>query len=114
MAGFAVNVDFLAHRPNASMPFWAGYEEDVFLQSLDLKLSDFEPLADDCTKVLVWHTKTVSEKTPKIKLTKNQDSNLKPLMDDLIFKGMNILDTKSKNELKECLNGEKCGKYSNV
>jgi len=120
MAGFAVNVNFLSTRPNASMPFWAGYEEDVFLQSLDLKLSDLEPLANDCTEVLVWHTKTVSEKTPKLKLVtensndKKQNSNLKSLVDDLIFKKMNVIDVNSKNELKQCLNAERCGKYSNV
>ena len=34
MAGFAINVEFLASRPDASMPFWAGYEEDVFIQTL--------------------------------------------------------------------------------
>ena len=114
MAGFAVNVNFLSHRPNASMPFWAGYEEDVFLQSLDVRLIDLEPLANDCSEVLVWHTKTVSDKAPKVKLTKNLDTNLKSLVTDLIYKGMNVLDKKSKNELKACLKGEKCGKYSNL
>ncbi|XP_029163279.1 galactosylgalactosylxylosylprotein 3-beta-glucuronosyltransferase P-like [Nylanderia fulva] len=59
MAGFAVNVRFLHLRPNASMPFRAGYEEDGFLKSL----APFEPrdaqlLADNCTKVLAWHTQT--------------------------------------------------------
>ncbi|XP_012217021.1 galactosylgalactosylxylosylprotein 3-beta-glucuronosyltransferase P isoform X3 [Linepithema humile] len=59
MAGFAVNVQFLHQRPNASMPFRAGYEEDGFLKSL----TPFEPrdaqlLADNCTKVLAWHTQT--------------------------------------------------------
>lgn len=57
MAGFAVSVKFLHQRPNASMPFRAGYEEDGFLKSL----APFEPhdaqlLADNCTKVLAWHT----------------------------------------------------------
>ncbi|KYQ51045.1 Galactosylgalactosylxylosylprotein 3-beta-glucuronosyltransferase P [Trachymyrmex zeteki] len=59
MAGFAVNVKFLHQRPNATMPFRAGYEEDGFLKSL----APFEPrdaqlLADNCTKVLAWHTQT--------------------------------------------------------
>lgn len=59
MAGFAVNVRFLHQRPNATMPFRAGYEEDGFLKSL----APFEPrdaqlLADNCTKVLAWHTQT--------------------------------------------------------
>ncbi|XP_018394226.1 PREDICTED: galactosylgalactosylxylosylprotein 3-beta-glucuronosyltransferase P-like isoform X1 [Cyphomyrmex costatus] len=59
MAGFAVNVKFLHQRPNATMPFRAGFEEDGFLKSL----APFEPreaqlLADNCTKVLAWHTQT--------------------------------------------------------
>ncbi|XP_011869847.1 PREDICTED: galactosylgalactosylxylosylprotein 3-beta-glucuronosyltransferase P-like [Vollenhovia emeryi] len=59
MAGFAVSVSFLHQRPNATMPFRAGYEEDGFLKSL----APFEPrdaqlLADNCTKVLAWHTQT--------------------------------------------------------
>ncbi|XP_011638621.1 galactosylgalactosylxylosylprotein 3-beta-glucuronosyltransferase P [Pogonomyrmex barbatus] len=59
MAGFAVSVKFLHQRPNATMPFRAGYEEDGFLKSL----TPFEPrdaqlLADNCTKVLAWHTQT--------------------------------------------------------
>lgn len=59
MAGFAVSVSFLQQRPNATMPFRAGYEEDGFLKSL----APFEPrdaqlLADNCTKVLAWHTQT--------------------------------------------------------
>jgi len=81
-----------------------------------------KPLANDCTEVLVWHTKTVSEKTPKVKLAaagnsnnqQNPNSNLKSLVDDLIFKGMNVIDVNSKNELKQCLNAERCGKYSNI
>lgn len=59
MAGFAVRVEFLHQRPNATMPFRAGYEEDGFLKSL----APFEPrdaqlLANNCTKVLAWHTQT--------------------------------------------------------
>ena len=40
MAGFAVNVRFLRDRPNATMPFLAGYEESKFLQSLQIRLDD--------------------------------------------------------------------------
>ena len=114
MAGFAINVDFVKSRKNASMPFWAGYEEDVFIQSLNVDLEDLEPLANDCTEILVWHTKTVSDKTPKVKITKHLDTNLKTLVDDAVFKGMDTYDTKSKNELKYCFHGEKCDKYSNL
>ena len=113
MAGFAATVDFLMAR-NASMPFWAGYEEDVFIQSLGVDLGELEPLANSCSEVLVWHTKTVTEKTPKVKLTRMLDTNLKMLVDDLVYKGMDVYDEASKNELKFCMNGEKCGTYSNV
>ncbi|XP_076243825.1 glucuronyltransferase P isoform X2 [Calliopsis andreniformis] len=59
MAGFAVNVKFLLQRPNATMPFKAGYEEDGFLKSLTpFEPKDIEFLADNCTKVLAWHTQT--------------------------------------------------------
>lgn len=52
MAGFAVSVQFLHSRPNASMPYKAGYEEDGFLNSLSpLKLTEIELLASNCTKV---------------------------------------------------------------
>ena len=116
MAGFALNVDFAATRKNASMPFWAGYEEAVFLQSLGIGLADLEPLASNCTRVLVWHTQTVKQKAPKMKVTKDKDelTNLKGLVNDLVYKGQGVYDEKSKNELKTCLNGEKCGEYSNL
>ena len=114
MAGFAINVNFLASRTQASMPFWAGYEEDVFIQTLDIKLDELEPLANECTEILVWHTKTVSEKTPKVKITKHLDSNLKQLVDDAVFKGISVYDAKSKNELKYCFDGNRCEKYSNL
>ncbi|XP_076671441.1 glucuronyltransferase P [Andrena cerasifolii] len=59
MAGFAVSVKFLLQRPNATMPFKAGYEEDGFLKSLaPLEPKDIEFLAENCTRVLAWHTQT--------------------------------------------------------
>ncbi|XP_014474353.1 PREDICTED: galactosylgalactosylxylosylprotein 3-beta-glucuronosyltransferase P [Dinoponera quadriceps] len=59
MAGFAVSVKFLQQRPNATMPFRAGYEEDGFLKSLvPFEPRDAQLLADNCTKVLAWHTQT--------------------------------------------------------
>jgi beta-1,3-glucuronyltransferase len=52
MAGFSVNVNFLLSRPNATMPFKPGYEEDGFLKSLaPLKLTEIELLASNCTEV---------------------------------------------------------------
>lgn len=69
MAGFAVNLEYLALSPNASMPYRAGYEEDGFLRSLGLTISDIEPKANNCTEILVWHTQTKKEKSPIFKIT---------------------------------------------
>lgn len=65
MAGFAVNVAFMHSRPNVTMPYQPGYEEDGFLRSLNINLKEVEPKADNCTKILVWHTRTMSNKPPK-------------------------------------------------
>ncbi|KAJ8923646.1 hypothetical protein NQ315_010226 [Exocentrus adspersus] len=78
MAGFAVSVHFLHQRPKASMPFKPGFEEDGFLKSL----SPFEPkeielLADNCTKILVWHTQTKkNEPSLPLDMAKYSNTNL--------------------------------------
>lgn len=74
MAGFAVNLRFL--KPDAVMPYIAGYEEDKFLRSLDLQLEDIEPLADNCSKVLVWHTRTTKNRKPTLKVDIHEIENL--------------------------------------
>lgn len=66
MAGFAVNIDFL--KPSTTMPYIAGLEEDRFLISLGVNVEDIEPLADNCSKVFVWHTKTAKFKKPAIRI----------------------------------------------
>ena len=87
MAGFAVNLEFLRLRnkkADRAMPYKAGYEEDVFLQNLNLTLDDIEPMASDCTEVLVWHTKTVKEKKSSLRPldeTRAMESNLGKLLE---------------------------------
>ncbi|XP_052768062.1 galactosylgalactosylxylosylprotein 3-beta-glucuronosyltransferase 2-like [Mya arenaria] len=60
MAGFAVNLQLLKNITSvefrASAP--PGHHETDFIQQLGVELSDLEPLAANCTKVLVWHTRT--------------------------------------------------------
>lgn len=52
MAGFAVSVRFLLERPNATMPFTPGYEEDGFLRRLrPFEPNEIELLASNCSKV---------------------------------------------------------------
>ncbi|XP_037091902.1 uncharacterized protein LOC119112041 isoform X2 [Pollicipes pollicipes] len=81
MAGFAVSVEVLLQHPKAAMPFKAGYEEDGFLKSLGLKKEDLEPLADNCTKIMVWHTQTKQPRVPfsTVNLQKYRNTNLEVL-----------------------------------
>jgi len=75
MAGFAVNVQYFLQQKHVTMPFKQGYEEDGFLRSLKFSISDIEPLADNCTKVLVWHTKTVKYPAA-LKITRTIETKL--------------------------------------
>ncbi|XP_061719928.1 galactosylgalactosylxylosylprotein 3-beta-glucuronosyltransferase S-like [Cydia pomonella] len=101
MAGFAVNIEFL--KPSATMPYIAGHEEDMFLVSLGVKLEDIEPLAENCSKVLVWHTKTLKYPKPTLKININQyDKSLSPkyesfvnLLKEISRQGMAVLDAKT-------------------
>lgn len=66
------------------MPYKAGYEEDAFLKSIELKIENIEPKANDCTEVYVWHTQTTKTKAPLIKIAndvlESSKSNLNSLM----------------------------------
>ncbi|XP_012282242.1 galactosylgalactosylxylosylprotein 3-beta-glucuronosyltransferase P [Orussus abietinus] len=86
MAGFAVSVQFLLERPNATMPFRAGYEEDGFLKSLaPLEPKDIELLADDCTRVLAWHTQTKkNEPSAPLDLQQHGGTNLVVLKQQIV------------------------------
>lgn len=60
MAGFAVNVKHFLSRTKAKFAYQVkrGHQESEFLRHLVSSLDELEPKADDCTKVLVWHTRT--------------------------------------------------------
>ncbi|XP_076441594.1 galactosylgalactosylxylosylprotein 3-beta-glucuronosyltransferase 3-like isoform X2 [Babylonia areolata] len=75
MAGFAVNLRLILQHPNAQFTnaVQRGYQESTLLTGLGIMLSDLEPKANGCTKVLVWHTRT--EKTS----LKNEDKMRKKL-----------------------------------
>lgn len=60
MAGFAVNLHLILSKPQAYFKLRGvrgGYQESSLLKEL-VTLSDLEPKAANCTKVLVWHTRT--------------------------------------------------------
>ncbi|CAK8682986.1 unnamed protein product [Clavelina lepadiformis] len=60
MAGFAVNLKLFFQHKNAefSNKVPRGYLESHFLTSLDLTRDDVEGKVEDCSEILVWHTRT--------------------------------------------------------
>uniref|UniRef100_A0A674GX39 Galactosylgalactosylxylosylprotein 3-beta-glucuronosyltransferase n=1 Tax=Taeniopygia guttata TaxID=59729 RepID=A0A674GX39_TAEGU len=60
MAGFAVNLRLILQRSQAYFKLRGvkgGYQESSLLREL-VTLNDLEPKAANCTKILVWHTRT--------------------------------------------------------
>ncbi|KAG5332375.1 B3GI glucuronosyltransferase, partial [Acromyrmex heyeri] len=59
MAGFAINLELLLKHTDAwfSYDVQGGYQESEILRQIVTK-DQLEPLADCCTKVYVWHTRT--------------------------------------------------------
>ncbi|XP_062375235.1 galactosylgalactosylxylosylprotein 3-beta-glucuronosyltransferase 2 [Sardina pilchardus] len=60
MAGFAVNLHVILSNPRAQFKRRGakpGMQESDFLKQIT-KVEDLEPKANNCTKVLVWHTRT--------------------------------------------------------
>ncbi|XP_039995569.1 galactosylgalactosylxylosylprotein 3-beta-glucuronosyltransferase 2 [Xiphias gladius] len=60
MAGFAVNLQVILAKPKVlfkRLGAQPGMQESDFLNQI-VKLTELEPKADNCTKVLVWHTRT--------------------------------------------------------
>ncbi|XP_018430703.1 PREDICTED: galactosylgalactosylxylosylprotein 3-beta-glucuronosyltransferase 1-like [Nanorana parkeri] len=69
MAGFAINLKLILEKRTAifRLDVAAGYQEPSLLQDL-VTMEELEPKADNCTKILVWHTKT---QTPNLRNDKN-------------------------------------------
>ncbi|CAL4061019.1 unnamed protein product, partial [Meganyctiphanes norvegica] len=104
MAGFAVNMGFLKSQaakqekvqaakqdkkhPKVTMPYIAGHEEDGFLKSLNMGISDIEVKAEGCTQILVWHTQTIWNPSHALWLDKHQTDNIKKLTDNMRHLGM--------------------------
>ncbi|KAH8285809.1 hypothetical protein KR018_009033, partial [Drosophila ironensis] len=86
MAGFAVNLKYMSAYGNANMPYKPGYEEDLFLRSLRLRIFDIEPRGNNCTEILVWHTQTKSKKISTLRIESkylDNRSNLGALLHNL-------------------------------
>ncbi|XP_065158364.1 galactosylgalactosylxylosylprotein 3-beta-glucuronosyltransferase I [Atheta coriaria] len=67
MAGFAINLNLILEKTNAGFSYKMehGLLESEFLSYFTTK-AELEALADGCTKVYVWHTRT---ETPTVKGT---------------------------------------------
>ncbi|XP_076096403.1 galactosylgalactosylxylosylprotein 3-beta-glucuronosyltransferase 3-like [Mytilus galloprovincialis] len=83
MAGFAVNVNLFFKFPDArfSNEVPRGFLESTILEQLNVKMEDLEPRAVNCSKVLVWHTRTEKTKLKNEQLMIKQhgqgsDSNI--------------------------------------
>ncbi|XP_046687117.1 LOW QUALITY PROTEIN: galactosylgalactosylxylosylprotein 3-beta-glucuronosyltransferase I-like [Homalodisca vitripennis] len=63
MAGFAINLQHLLRHPQVKFQLQVkgGWQESELLTHLTTK-ERLEPLADGCTKVYVWHTRTEAPK----------------------------------------------------
>lgn len=67
MAGFAISLDLILSIKNANFSYEMakGMQESEFLSFFTTK-EELEPLADQCTKVYVWHTRTEKPKVSGI------------------------------------------------
>ncbi|KAH8341372.1 hypothetical protein KR059_004298 [Drosophila kikkawai] len=91
MAGFAVSLEYMAQYPNVNMPYKPGYEEDLFLRSINVRMDEIEPRGNNCTEILVWHTQTKSKKLGVVRLESkylDDRSNLGALLRNLELMGV--------------------------
>lgn len=82
MASFAISSNLLFQRPEAEFSYEVerGYQESEILRHL-ITIDQLQPLADLCTKVYVWHTRT--EKPKLISEEKLLKSGKKPSDDGI-------------------------------
>lgn len=60
MAGFAINLNLIFENPVATFNVFSrrGELESNLIKDLRINLSDLEPKANNCSEILVWHTRT--------------------------------------------------------
>ncbi|XP_076281418.1 glucuronyltransferase I [Lasioglossum baleicum] len=79
MAGFAINLRLLLEHKEAMFSYdvEGGYQESEILRQIVTR-DELEPLADCCTKVYVWHTRTEPPqlKVEQLLIKKGKPSNL--------------------------------------
>ncbi|XP_066946351.1 galactosylgalactosylxylosylprotein 3-beta-glucuronosyltransferase P-like isoform X3 [Macrobrachium rosenbergii] len=82
------DIRLFEERPEAKMPYTPGYEETGFLDSLNITMNEVEFVADNCTKIYVWHTKTQKNYASSRDILKKQwdDTNLRELQKVMVIK----------------------------
>ncbi|XP_005988878.1 galactosylgalactosylxylosylprotein 3-beta-glucuronosyltransferase 3 [Latimeria chalumnae] len=82
MAGFAIQLQVLLANQAARFDLLAerGYLESSLLQSL-VSIEELEPKADNCTKILVWHTRTEKPKMKQEDLLLKQGAGSDPAVE---------------------------------
>ncbi|XP_060014917.1 galactosylgalactosylxylosylprotein 3-beta-glucuronosyltransferase 3 isoform X2 [Lagenorhynchus albirostris] len=82
MAGFAVSLPLLLAKPNARFDATAprGHLESSLLSHL-VDPKDLEPRAANCTRVLVWHTRTEKPKTKQEEQLQRQGRGSDPAVE---------------------------------
>ncbi|XP_071081455.1 galactosylgalactosylxylosylprotein 3-beta-glucuronosyltransferase 1-like [Haliotis cracherodii] len=67
MAGFAMNLHLFFEHPDLQFSHYTrpGSQESDIISKTNITLNDLEPLADNCTKVRVWHTRALPPKLTK-------------------------------------------------
>ena len=88
MASFGLNINFWRERGKPYFqPRGKGMIETDFLQDLNLTVSDMEPLAENCTELLAWHTQTLQEEfgpeSPRVHSDKFKGTNMEKLGEHL-------------------------------
>uniref|UniRef100_A0A914XPB5 Galactosylgalactosylxylosylprotein 3-beta-glucuronosyltransferase n=1 Tax=Plectus sambesii TaxID=2011161 RepID=A0A914XPB5_9BILA len=78
MAAFAVNLQLILAHEDVAFTYEVprGYQESHLLSGLGISASDLEPMADHCSKVYVWHTRTEKSKLTATEREKFKSSNL--------------------------------------
>lgn len=81
MAGFALNLQHLLERPQARFTYniRRGYQESHIISQIINDKTELEPKAANCTRILVWHTRTENPKLgheQKLKVASNHGMEL--------------------------------------
>ena len=84
MEGFAVNIDSFLGHSKAAFPsnVQPGFRQPEFLKHFDVKMKEFEPKVDGCTKVYVWHTR---HEQPNLSLKKENCYHIIMINDEMNY-----------------------------